>query len=67
MAKIYKTSDVYPYDTSYKPIFNVPIVTGASMYTDRNTMIFSIIIKNKALYFDKKFGNSLIHLNRLRS
>ena len=32
-----RTENVYPYDTSYETMYNVPIFTGALMYTDRNT------------------------------
>ena len=62
-----RTSDVYPYDTSYEPMCNVPIVTGASTYTERNTGISFITFKNKAVYYGKKHGHSLIKSNQVRS
>ena len=45
---------------------NVPIVTGASIYTDRNTGRLSIIVINEALYYGKKLGHYLINPNQLR-
>ena len=49
MAMIEKTSNVYPYDTSYEPMYIVSIVIGASTYIDRNTGILFIIVINEAL------------------
>ena len=46
---------------------NVPIVTGASTYTDRNTGRSLIIAINEALYYSKKLIHSLINPNQLRS
>ena len=34
LAMTQRTADVYPYDPSYKPLHNVPIVTGATTVTD---------------------------------
>ena len=59
-----RTSNVYPYDTSYEPMYNVPIVTGALTYTDRNTGISFIIVINEALYYGKKLGHYLINTNQ---
>ena len=46
---------------------NVPIVTGASTYTDRNTGGSFIIFINKAFYYGEKLGHSMINHNQLRS
>ena len=46
---------------------NVLIVTGESMYTDRNTGRSFIIVINEALYYGKKLGHSLIIPNQLQS
>ena len=48
-------------------MYNVPIVTGASRKTDRNTGRLFIIVKNEALYYGKKLGRSLINPNQVRS
>ena len=48
-------------------MYNFPIVTGASTYTDRNTGRSFIIVINEALYYGKKLGHSLIIPNQLRS
>ena len=61
------TDDVYPYDTSYEPIFNVQIVTGAQTYTDTYTGILFIIVTHEVLYYGNKLGHYLINLNLLRS
>ena len=48
-------------------MYNVPIVTGASTYTERNTGRSFIIVINETLYYDKKLGHSLINPNQFRS
>ena len=67
MTMTERTANVYPYDTSYETMYNVPIVTGASTYTNINTgRLFKTVI-NEALYYGKKLGCSLINPNQLRS
>ena len=58
------TYDIYPHDTSYEPMCNVTIVTGASMYTDINTGRLFIIFMNEEFYYGKKLGHSLINPNQ---
>ena len=60
-----RTVDVYPYDSSYKPIQNVPIVTGATAVDDEqgNT---TILVINEALYYGSKLDHSLINPNQIR-
>ena len=48
-------------------MYNLPIVTGALMYTDRNTGRSFIIVINEAFYYGKKCGCSMINPNKLRS
>ena len=48
-------------------MYNFPIVTGASMYTDRNTVRLFIIVINEAFYYGKKLVRSLINPNQLGS
>ena len=57
-------ANVYPYNTSYEPLYNVQIVTGASTYTDINTGRLFIIFINEALYYGKTLGHSLINPNQ---
>jgi hypothetical protein len=45
----YRTADVYAYDTTIKPIENVPIVTGATAYDDPDSRKTYILVFNKAL------------------
>ena len=61
-----RTADVYPYDTSYTPIKNVPIVSGATVYTDSLTGDSFILVIHEALYYGTKLGHSLINPNQLR-
>ena len=51
------TADVYPYNDSYEPITNVPIVSGATTYHHPNGESY-ILIVNEALYY----GNRLKHI-----
>ena len=44
-----KTADVYPYDSTYEPIANVPIVTCATAYTDPDTGQTYILVFNESL------------------
>ena len=51
------TDNVYPCDTYYEPMYNVPIVTGASTYKNRNIGRLFIIVINEALYYGKKLDH----------
>ena len=44
-----RTADVFPYDDSYDPITNVPIVSGATAYTDMDGTTFILVI-HEALF-----------------
>ena len=57
---------MYPYEPSYKPLYNVPIVSGATTVTDSITGKSFIIVINEALYYGKKLNHSLINPNQLR-
>ena len=61
-----RTADVYPFDPSCKPFYNVPIVSGATMVTDGITGYSFIMVINEALYYGKKQDHSLINPNQLR-
>ena len=61
-----RTVDVYPYNPSCKPLYNVPIVSGATTVTDSITGNSLIMIINEALYYGKKLDHSLINPNQLR-
>ena len=41
---ITRSADVYPYDSSYEPIKDVPIVSGATAYTDTSGITYILII-----------------------
>ena len=46
-------SNVYPYNTSYKPLYNVPIVSGVTTVMDNITRNPFIMVVNEALYYGK--------------
>ena len=53
LAYTNRTADVYPYDSSYEPILNVPIVSGATVYRHENGKSYLLVI-NEALYYGRK-------------
>lgn len=61
-----RTADVYPYDKSYQPITNVPIVSGATAYDDIKTGTTYVLVINEGLYYGPKLGHSLINPNQIR-
>ena len=54
---------MYAYDKSYKPMTNVPIVTGATAYDDPATGKTYILLFNESLYYGKKMDLSLFNPN----
>ena len=62
----FRTADVYPYNTSYKPLYNVPIVSGATTVMDNITGNPIIMAVNEALYYCNKLDYSLINPNQLK-
>ena len=62
-----KQVDVFAYDKSIKPLENVPIVTGATAWTDLDTNITYILVINEGLYYGTKLDHSLFNPNQLRS
>ena len=61
------TSNVHPYNNSYEPMYNVPMVTGTSTYRDINTDRYFIFVIKEALYYGKKLGHYLINPNQLQA
>ena len=61
-----RTAEVYPYDPSYEPIANVPIVSGATAYEDESDGSTYILVFNESLFYGKKLGNTLINPNQVR-
>jgi hypothetical protein len=61
-----RSADVYPYDESYEPLQNVPIVTGATAWDDADGTTY-ILIVNEALYYGKKLRHTLLNPNQLRA
>ena len=67
LTPTFRTADVYAYDTSIKPIENVPIVSGATAYDDPTTGETYILVFNESLYYGKNLDHTLINPNQLRS
>ena len=61
-----RTADVYAYDKSYKPITNVPIVTGATAYDSPITGETYILLFNESLYYGTRMDHSLFNPNQIR-
>ena len=55
-----------PYNNNYQPVHNIPIVTGATSWTDQNTGEVFILIIHEAIYFGNKLSHSLLNPNQLR-
>lgn len=62
-----QTADVFPYDKSYQPLENVPIVSGATAYDDPRTGQTYILVVNEALYYGLKLDHTLLNPNQLRA
>ena len=62
-----KQVDAYAYDKSVKPLENVPIVTGATAWTDPATENTHILVINEGLYYGSRLDPSLLNPNQLRS
>ena len=58
---------LWSYDTSIKPVENVPIVSGATAYDDPITGITYILVFHESLYYGDKLDHTLINPNQVRS
>ena len=63
----YRTADVYAYNTSIKPIENVPIVSGATAYDDPVSGDTFILVFHESLYYGTTLDHSLINPNQVRA
>ena len=61
-----RVADVYAYDKSISPIENVPIVSGATAWTDSRTNTTYVLVFNESLYYGSKLDHSLINPNQVR-
>ena len=61
-----RTADVYPYNSSYDPVCNVPIVTAATAFDDKDSSSTYILVLHECLYYGTKLDHSLINPNQLR-
>jgi hypothetical protein len=60
-----RTADVYPYDSAYAPITNVPIVSGATAYDHPDGSTY-ILVFHESLYYGAKLDHSLMNPNQIR-
>jgi hypothetical protein len=59
--------DVSPYSEVYKSVKAVPIVSGATAWTDERTGLTYILVVNEALWMPDTVTSSLINPNQLRA
>lgn len=59
-------ADVYPYDASYAPIKNVPIVSAGTAWTDPDTDETFILVMHECLYYGTSLPHTLWNPNQLR-
>ena len=62
-----RVCDVSPYSSEYESVKNVPIVSGATAWTDRQTGETYILIVHEALWMADRLSHSLINPNQLRA
>lgn len=59
--------DVIPFREDYAPVTNIPIVSGATAWTDIESGETFILIIHEALWMGESMPNSLINPNQLRA
>ena len=59
--------DVSPYADSYKPIVDVPIVTGATAVTSSQTGLTYILVFNEAIWMGDILDHCLLNPNQMRA
>ena len=59
--------EVSPYSDEYEAISNVPVVCGATLWTDQNDNQGYILVFNEALWMGDSLPHSLINPNQLRT
>ena len=67
LSSTFRTADVYAYDTSIKPIENIPIVSGATAYDDPDSGKTFILVFNESLYYGDRLDHTLINPNQVRA
>ena len=63
LSMTHRTADVFPYDKAYKPIANVPIVTGTTAWDDDDTGQTYNLVFNESLFYGTKLDHSLLNPN----
>lgn len=60
-----QTADIYPYNKSYAPLMNVPVVTGTTAYDNKESGATYILLFHKSLYYGTMLNCSLINPNQI--
>ena len=60
-----RQADVYAFDSNYAPVNNIPIVSGATAWTNPTTKETVILVFHESLYFGIALGHSLINRNQV--
>lgn len=59
-------ADVYPYNSSYAPITNVPIVSAATAWMNPENDEIVILVLHECLFYGTSLGHTLWNPNQLR-
>ena len=62
-----KVCEVSPYTDEYDAITDVPVIRGATLWTDQHTNNEYILVFNEALWMGDTLTHSLINPNQLRA
>ena len=60
-----RTADVFPYDSSYSPITNAPIVTEVTAWDVPKDNSTWLLITNEDLFYGDKLDHSLLNPNQI--
>ena len=58
-----KECDVSPYTETYESIKNVPVVSGATLWTNKTDGQEFILVFNEALWMGDQLGHTLVNPN----
>ena len=61
-----RQADVYAYDSKHAPVTNIPIVSGATAWTNPNTRETILLIFHESLFFGSSLDHSLLNPNQIR-
>ena len=62
-----KECEVSPYSSQYEPVWNVPVVTGATVWTNTTDGTAYLLIFLESLWMGDKLDHTLVNPNQLRA